>query len=329
MKVFIYSAKPFEIPLLTEANNDNHYLEFTTRRLDLETAQMALNFDAISIFSADDASIDVLKKLHNLGVKYITLRSAGHDNINLKSAHKLGFKVANTPHYSPNAIAEHAITLLLALNRHILIAQHQTLQHNFSLDKLIGFDLHKKAVGVMGTGNIGAVLVKILSGFGCKVLANDTSINKLLVHTYDVEYISKSAIANEAEIIFITLPLTSETHYLFNEAYLKQLKKKPIIINVARGAIVETNEMLDALDRGTVTAYGTDVYEHEHGIFFYDRSKVTLKDRVLHRLLCHPKTLVTPHQAFATNEALQNIASTTIENLNAWETGKDSNNELY
>jgi len=328
MKVLIYSAKPFEIPLLKAANSNKHQLEFTEKRLTSETTMMALNYDAISIFSADDASSIVLEKLHDFGVKFITLRSAGHDNINLNSARTLGIKMANTPNYSPYAIAEHAITLLLSFNRHITTAHTQTLRNNFLLDNLIGFDLHNKTVGVMGTGKIGSILVKILYGFGCTILANDTSNNKQLIEDYKVEYISKDAMANEAEIIFICLPLNPSTYYLFDKAYINKLKKNPVIINVARGGIVKTEEILKALDNGIIIGYATDVYEHEHGIFFYDRSRDTREDKMLLKLLCHPKVLVTPHQAFATNEALQNIALTTIENLNAWEAGLHPINEL-
>lgn len=329
MKVLIYSAKPFEIPLLKTFNGDQHRLEFTEKRLTSNTAMMALNFDAISIFSADDAAPIVLEKLRSFGVKYITLRSAGHDNIHLGTALKLGFRVANTPKYSPNAIAEHAMALFLSLIRHIPKAQKQTREGNFLLDELVGFDIQNKTIGVMGTGKIGSVLVKILHGFDCKILANDTSSSQQLIKNYKVEYISKDAIANEAEIIFICLPLTAATHHLFDETYVSKLKKKPIIVNVARGAIVKTEVILNALDSDAIGGYAADVYEREHGIFFYDRSSDSLKDTILDTLLHHPKVLITPHQAFVTNEALQNIAATTIENLNAWKEGKYVANELF
>ncbi|QNJ99083.1 NAD(P)-dependent oxidoreductase [Constantimarinum furrinae] len=328
MKVLIYSAKPFEIPLLQEANRKKHQIDFTEVRLNSDSAMLALNYDAISLLSADDPSPNVLEKLQDFGVKYITLRSAGYDNINLRLAHKLNLKVANTPSYSPNAIAEHAIMLLLAFNRKVTMAQNQTLRYNFIIDNLIGFDLKDKIIGVMGTGKIGSVLIKILHGFDCTILANDTSSNEQLITDFNVSYISKNALAKEAEVIFICLPLTASTRYLIDKEFLSNLKKRPIIVNVARGAIVQTTEILKALDTDIISGYATDVYEHEHGIFFYDRSNDRPKDEVLHRLLHHRKTLVTPHQAFATNEALQNIAVATIKNLNAWESGIHSINEL-
>jgi D-lactate dehydrogenase len=200
--------------------------------------------------------------------------------------------------------------------------------YNFLLDNLIGFDLKNKTVGVMGTGKIGSVLIKIVHGFDCTVLANDTSSNEQLIRNYNTGYVSKDAIAKEAEVIFICLPLNQATHHMFDWEYLTRCKKKPIIVNVARGAIVKTTDMLKALDAGLVSGYATDVYEQEHGVFFYDRSHSKPKDETLHQLLCHPKTLVTPHQAFATNEALQNIASATLDNLNAWEHGNHAVNEL-
>jgi len=328
MNVLIYSAKPFEISLIKEENKGRYAVSFTEKRLSLVTAKLAMNYDAISIFSADDASSEVLEKLKAMGIHYITLRSTGHDNIDLKKARQLGLKVANVPSYSPNSIAEHAIALCLTFNRKIVKAQHQTLEYNFLLDDLIGFNLHQKKVGVMGTGSIGEVLIKILHGFGCSILANDIHKNEQLIKDYKVQYVTKEVIAETADIIFICLPLNSNTRYLIDKDYLHQLKKKPVLINIARGAIVHTEELLKALDANVISGYATDVYEFEHGVFFYDRSKEIPEDPILHQLLCHSKTLVTPHQGFATNEALQAIISTTFKNLNAWEAGKDSAYEL-
>lgn len=328
MKVLVYSTKPFEVPLLEAANNIRHTLVFTEKRLDSLSTHLALNFDAISVFSADDVGPIVLEKLKTFGVKYITLRSAGFDNVSLRVARKFGIRVANAPGYSPNAIAEHAITLLLSFNRKIARAQYQTLQDNFLLDDLIGFDLVGKTVGVMGTGKIGSALVKMLHGFGCIIKANDSSSNKQLITDFRVEYISKDAMASEVDILFICLPLTKETHHLLNQDFIGKCKKQPIIVNIARGAVVHTEAILKGLDTRKLKGYLTDVYEKEHGVFFYDRSLDSLKDPLLHRLLCHPKTLVTPHQAFATKEALENIAITTMENLNTWESGKHAINEL-
>lgn len=328
MKVLIYSAKPFEIPFLEKANQGLHNIHFTPERLTAQTAYMALNFDAVSIFSADDGSEIVLEKLRDFGVNYITLRSAGYDNVNVRAAKRLHLKIANTPKYSPNAIAEHAITLLMAYNRNILKAQNQTLRYNFLLDNLIGFDVNKKIVGIMGVGNIGSVIVKILSGFGCKILVNDLTDDSDLITKYGVDYVSKDIICEKAEIIFIALPLTESTYHLFDAPFIRKIKNKPIVVNISRGAIVDTKAVLNALDEDKLSGYATDVYEKEHGVFFYDHSRNKVNDTLLHRLLYHPKVLLTPHQAFATKEALQNIASTTISNLSTWEEGKNSITEI-
>lgn len=324
MKILIYSAKPFEIPLLKKANKGNHQLHFTSDRLTSDTSHQAINFDAISIFSADDASTIILEKLHDFGVRHIALRSAGYDNINVTLSRKLGFKVANAPDYSPSAIAEHAIALFLGYNRKIIKAQKQIHQNNFLLDDLIGFDLYSKTVGVMGTGKIGKALIRILSGFGCRILANDINEDMNLKAHYGVNFSSKESIAKEADVIFLCLPLNTETHHLFDKDFLGKIKNKPILVNVSRGAIVQTEAILDALDNNVLSGYATDVYEKEYGIFFYNHSEAELKDTLLNRLIAHPKVLLTPHQAFATEEALTNIAEATLKSMDAWEKGKES-----
>lgn len=329
MKVLVYSAKAFEIPFLKRANNAQHELTFTEEHLTSATAMMAIGHQAVTVFSADDASHNILEKLNDFGVKYITLRSAGHDNINLPMARKLGIKVANAPDYSPHAIAEHALTLLQAFNRNIVQSQLQLQNNNFSLHDLVGFDLYQKKVGILGVGRIGSIIAKILHGFGCEIYANDTIINETVQKNYNATYISKDAICKEADIIFISLPLTSETHHLIDEDFLQKIKKETIIINIARGAIVNTTAVLNALDNGQLAGYATDVYEKERGVFFYDHSEenITL-DPQLEALINHPKVLLTPHQAFVTKEALKNIANSTIENINCWENGKVTVNEL-
>lgn len=326
--MLIFSAKSFEIPFLKAANIQDHEVVFTSDRLTSETAHQAIGFEIISIFSADDASPLVLEKLRDFGVRYITLRSAGHDNINLKIAKKLKLKVANAPGYSPNAIAEHAIALLLALNRKICTASTQVAKFDFTLDNLIGFDVQRKTAGVIGTGKIGSVLVKLLAGFECKIVANDLVKDKSLEKTFRVRYESLEALCKQADIIFLSLPLTSESHYLIDKKLLSLMKEKVLLINVARGAIVNTREVLQALDLGKIGGYATDVYEQESGIFFYDHTNSGLEDRLLTALLQHPKTLVTPHQAFVTTEALTNIAETTFYNINSWNEFKTPHTSL-
>jgi len=328
MKVLIYSAKPFEIPFLKSALKGLLEFEFTSERLNSKTAMKSVGFKAISIFSADDAYPIVLEKLRDFGVKYITLRSAGHDNVNVKIAESYGIKVANVPEYSPNAIAEHAIALLMGINRKLVLANRQVMKNNFSLDNLLGFDLNQKTIGILGTGKIGSIIVKILNGFNCNILANDVSRNEQLIDRFGVKYVSKETICKEADIVIISLPLTTETYYLIDESFLQKMKKNAILVNIARGAIVKTVAILKTLDSNGLAGYATDVYERESGVFFFDHSSEEILDKELERLVNHPKVLLTPHQAFATKEALTNIAETTVYNLNCWEEGITPLNEL-
>ncbi|WGK64023.1 NAD(P)-dependent oxidoreductase [Croceiramulus getboli] len=328
MKTLIFSAKDFEIPYLKKANDGKHQFTFTKDRLTNDTAMQALNHKAISIFSADEASTMVLEKLADFGVEHISLRSAGYDNVNLKTAKELGIKVANAPDYSPNAIAEHAIALALALNRNIIGAHHQVNAYDFRLDQLIGFDFKGKTMGVVGTGRIGAIIVKILSAFDTQILAVDTNPDSELKKRYLVDYRSLDEVCQQADVLFLSVPLNSETHYLFDENRLRDLKANSLMINVARGAVVKTEAILDALDQDQLSGYAADVYEHEKEIFFYDRSKNRPKDDLLDRLINHPKVLLTPHQAWATQDAIQRIAEITIDNLDHWERGEAAASEL-
>lgn len=328
MKILIYSAKDFEIPYLEEANNDHHTLHYVPDRLAADTAMMALGFDGISIFSADDGSAKVLELLKDFGVKYIALRSAGYDNLNIKSANKLGIRVTHTPDYSPNAIAEHAVALILALNRKLVIADTNVAQYNFSLSELIGFDLFKKKVGIIGAGSIGKVLIKILTGFGCEVIANDLIEDDTLSSNYGVLFTDLDTLCASSDIIIISAPLTSLTHHLIDTTRIALMKKNVMLINIARGAIVNTADVIHALEKNHIGHYGSDVYEYEHGIFFYNHSLHPPKDPMLKRLIAHPRVLLTPHQAFATDEALENIASKTIDSFTLWETKQSLPYEL-
>ena len=330
MRTLIYSAKAFEIPFLKAAILETpHKFVYTSERLTIATVNKAKGFDAISIFSADDASENVLKELHNYGIKYITLRSAGYDNVNLKTVVKYDLRVANVPEYSPNAIAEHAIALLMALKRHIITANKQVKKNNFSLDNLVGSNVENKTIGVLGSGRIGSIIIKILHGFGCEILVNDRQENEELIKKYDVKYTSIETICEQANIIIISLPLTSETKYLINEDFFEKIKKDDLIlVNIARGSIVKTTAILDALASGKLKGYATDVYEKESGVFFYDHDSEEIEDPLLKELIYHPKVLLTPHQAFATEEAITNICETTVENLTSWNNGEKPKNQL-
>ena len=328
MKLLVYSAKEFEIPFITGANNSRHEITYTKDSLDSETAIQATGFMAISIFSGDDASDIVLEKLWDLGVLYIVIRATGFNNIRIKLAYQLGFKVANAPNYSSHAIAEHAIGLLLALNRNLILADQQVHRYNFLLDDLIGFNLHGKKVGIIGTGNIGSVMAKIMNGFGCEILAHDLEPDTNLVELCNLKYTGLEELCKRCDIITLHIPLLYENHQLINKRRLAWMKKGAILINTSRGAIVQHEALIQALETGQLGGYCADVYEKEKGIFFKDNSDEGIKDEQLKKLLSFSNVLLTPHQAYVTIEALENIAKITIHNLNDFEEGKTCENEI-
>ena len=316
------------MPFLQQANKNNHKVTYLKEALDTNTAIKAVGFEAISIFSGDDASSIVLEKLWDLGVRHITLRSSGHNNINLKTAKSFGFKVANAPDYSPHAIAEHAMSLLLALNRKLILADTQVNDYNFLQDDLMGFNLHGKTFGIIGTGRIGSIMTKIVHGFGCKILANDYKPDNDLIELCDVTYTSLEDVCKQADIISLHIPLSYENYYLINKNKLASMKQGAILINTSRGAIVETDALIKSLEDKHLGGYCTDVYEKEKGVFFKDNSKQGIKDERLKKLLSFSNVLLTPHQAFVTKEALASIAKITYENIDCWAEGKTSKNEL-
>ncbi|WNH07774.1 2-hydroxyacid dehydrogenase [Thalassobellus suaedae] len=328
MKVLVFSSKDFEIPYLEYANNKKHKLFFIKEALSSKTAMKAVGYDAISIFSSDEACFVTIEKLRDFGVKYITLRSVGYDNVNIKTATKLKIRVANVPGYSPNAIAEHAVGLLLALNRKLIESNLRVKHFNFNLNNLIGFDLNAKTVGIIGTGKIGAVMIKIMNGFGCCVLGYDIEQNAELVANYNLRYTTLKELCALADVISIHVPLNTDTHQLINKELISEMKQGVILINTARGAVIKTEDVLEGLKNGKIGALGIDVYEKEKGVFFSDHSVNIPDDNLLIALNARPNVLITGHHAFLTDEALTNIAETTIYNLDCWEAGKETENEL-
>lgn len=328
MKVLFYSARDFEIPYLKKANNRRHKVTFIKDALSSDTAIKAVGYEAVSIFSADEACFLTIEKLKDFGVKYITLRSTGYDNVNLRAANRANIKVANVPAYSPYAIAEHATSLLLALNRRLIESNSRVKHYNFDLNDLLGFDLNNKTVGIIGTGKIGSVMTKIMHGFGCHILGHDLEVNEDLVEKYGVTYVDLSDLCRQSDIITIHVPLNTETHQLIDSNLIDLMKPDVVLINTARGAVINTEHVIDGLRSGKIAGLGIDVYENEKGMFFKDHSTEIPNDDMLIKLNAMPNVLITGHHAFLTEEALTNIAETTFYNLDAWEEGQRSENEL-
>lgn len=328
MKILVYSAKKFETDHLLEANADRFDVSMTEKSLSMDTVSAAKGADCISIFAGDDASAAVLEALHNIQVKFIAIRSAGHDNVDLEKAEALGMMVANVPAYSPNAIAEHAIAMMLGLNRHLVLTSQQVKQHNFTVDALIGFNMEGKKVGIIGTGKTGRCVAKILHGFGSEILAFDLVKDEELENTFGVVYTSLEELCKTSDVITIHTPLNKASKGMICKSLIGTMKQGVMIINTARGAIINTVDVIEGLLQKKIGSFGADVYEHEKGIFFFDRHLDFPNDPLLQQLLDMPNVMVTPHQAFATQEALKNIADTTFENIAYFAKGTRAEHEL-
>jgi len=322
MNVAIYSTHKFEKEYLEKANDGQHQLKYIDSRLTSETAHLSESCEAVSIFVSDDASAPVLRVLAKIGVKFLALRSAGFNNVDLEVAKELNIKVARVPEYSPYAVAEHAVALMLALNRKLVHSYIRVRAQNFLLDGLTGFDMNGKTVGIIGTGKIGSVVTKILHGFGCRLLAYDIVQNEKLKKLYQLEYVDLNTIYAQSDIITLHVPLTPETKYMVNESSLNKMKKGVMLINTSRGKLIKTIDVIKALKNKHVDYFGLDVYEREEGLFFEDHSGDILQDDLISRLMTFNNVLITGHQAFLTDTALKNIAETTILNLNSFKEGK-------
>ena len=290
------------------------------KKKDEPGAQFRVQTDGINFegaFINDDLSAPVLEQLAAGGTRLIALRSAGYNHVDLPTAQRLGISVVRVPAYSPHAVAEHAVALILALNRHLHRAYNRTRDGDFSLHGLTGFDLVGKTVGVVGTGQIGATFAKIMAGFGCKLLAYDPYPNPA-VQALGARYLSLPELLAQAQIISLHCPLTEQTKHLINNDSLAHMQPGAMLINTGRGALVDTPALIEALKSGQLGYLGLDVYEEEAQLFFEDRSDLPLQDDVLARLLTFPNVIITAHQAFLTREALGAIARTTLDNIVAW-----------
>jgi D-lactate dehydrogenase len=321
MDITFFSTHAFEKDALLKANTDHFSLHFQEARLTRSTVALAQGSTCISLFVNDDCSAPIIEDLGRLGVKHIALRSAGYNHVHIPTAHRHDIAVARVPAYSPYAVAEHAVALMLTLNRKIHRAHNRVREMNFSLDGLTGFDMNGKTVGIIGTGKIGAVAAKILHGFGCTLLGYDPYPNEELSKLYGMTYTDINTLCSASDIITLHAPLMENTKYIINAETIKQMKQGVMLINTSRGGLVETKAVITALKNGRIGAVGLDVYEDESGLFFEDHSATILQDDVIARLMSFPNVLITSHQAFLTNTALQNIADTTFENIRAWAQG--------
>lgn len=319
----MFDTRRFDREAFELANQRHaHELRFFEPRLTSETAVLAAGFPAVCSFVNDRLDGNAVATLHAHGVRLIALRSAGYNHVDLSACARLGLPVVRVPEYSPHAVAEHAVALILSLNRKTHRAYARVREANFSLDGLVGFDLHGKTVGVVGTERIGAVMLRIMRGFGCRLLAYDVSPNAGLVEELGVRYVALAEIFGESDIISLHVPLTPGTRHLIDAPALAQMKAGALLINTGRGALIDSPSLVAALKRCQIGGAGLDVYEEEEGVFFQDLSDQILQDDVLARLLTFPNTLVTSHQGFLTREALANIADTTLSNIGAFERGE-------
>ncbi|KGF66279.1 2-hydroxyacid dehydrogenase [Pseudomonas lutea] len=325
MRTLIYSSQTYdrESFLAAQVPADIE-LHFQPARLTLDTVALAEAYEVVCAFINDDLSAPVLEQLAAGGTRLIALRSAGFNHVDLAAAQRLGLSVVRVPAYSPHAVAEHAVALILSLNRHLHRACNRTRDGDFSLHGLTGFDLVGKTVGVVGTGQIGATFARIMAGFGCKLLAYDPYPNPQ-VEALGARYLPLDALLAEAHIISLHCPLNDDTRHLINPASLSRMQRGAMLINTGRGALVNTPALIDALKTGQLGYLGLDVYEEEAQLFFEDRSDLPLQDDVLARLLTFPNVVVTAHQAFLTREALGAIAQTTLDNISGWATGSPQN----
>lgn len=325
MRVLLFSSQHYDQESFDQAAG-KHGLElhYQSARLTLDTAPLANGFAVVCAFINDELDAPVLERLAAGGTRLIALRSAGYNHVDLAAARRLGLAVVRVPAYSPHAVAEHAVALILALNRRLHRAYNRTREGDFTLHGLTGFDLHGKTVGVIGTGQIGEAFARIMAGFGCQLLAYDPTPNPALL-ALGARYLALPELLRQARIISLHCPLTEQTRHLINAQSLAQLQPGAMLINTGRGALVDTPALVDALKSGQLGYLGLDVYEEEAQLFFEDRSDLPLQDDVLARLLTFPNVIITAHQAFLTREALDAIAATTLDNIVRWAAGDAQN----
>ena len=328
MKIGFFSAKNYDIQHFDEMNKSfGATIEYFDYRLCMQNAKLADGFEVVCAFVNDSLCEEVLVELAKGGTKIIAMRCAGFNNVDLDAAKRLGITVVNVPAYSPESVAEHTIAIMLTLNRKIHKAYQRTRDANFALSGLVGFNMHGKTVGVIGTGKIGIATIKILLGFGCKVVAYDPYPSQA-VKDLGVEYIDLDTLYPQCDIISLHCPLTPDNHHLLCEQSFHKMKSGVMVVNTSRGGLLNAIDAMEALKEGQLGALGLDVYENEKELFFQDKSNEIIQDDVFRRLSACHNVIFTGHQAFLTDEALNAIASTTLKNVTDLMSGQHSANEL-
>ena len=328
MNIAFFSAKSYDKTFFDEANkNFDYHIAYLDASLTKETYALAKGCEVVCVFVNDKLDAEVLTGLHLLGIKVVALRCAGFNNVDLASAAKLDVKVVRVPAYSPHSVAEHAVGLILALSRKIHKAYNRVREGNFSLEGLTGIELHGKVIGVIGTGNIGTAFANIMQGFGCKVLAYDPTPNQVLVNA-GVEYTSLAQLFSESDIISLHCPLNPATKHIINIEAIRLMKPHVMIVNTGRGALIDTQAIIEALKKKQIGYLAMDVYEYEDKLFFKDLSETVIQDDLILRLLTFPNVLITAHQAFLTETALREIAKTTLENIFSYKNQTELVNEV-
>ena len=328
MKVSIFSTKSYDRQFFTAANAQyQHELTFLEPRLDRQTALLAKDAIAVCVFVNDEVDQATIEVLANLNVRLLALRSAGYNHVDVQAAKNLCIKLVRVPAYSPYAVAEHTVGLILTLNRKLHRAYNRVREGNFSLEGLLGFDLHDRTIGIIGTGRIGSIFAKIMTGFGCKVLAYDLYHNPEC-EAIAVEYVDLPQLLSQSDIISLHCPLSPETHHLINEEAIAQMKPHAMLINTSRGALIDTDAVITALKSSQIGALGLDVYEQESKLFFEDHSDRILQDDTFARLMTFPNVMITGHQAFFTEDAMRAIAEVTLANITQIEQEQSCENEI-
>lgn len=328
MDIAVFSANRYDREFLDPANaSAGHRIHYLDLPLEQETAALAGEYDAVCIFVNDKADAGVLEVMSRGKTRLVALRCTGYNNVDLQAAARFGLKVVRVVSYSPYSVAEHAVALLLAVNRKIHRAYNRTRDSNFSLEGLMGFDLYGKTVAVAGTGRIGCVFARIMLGFGCEVIGYD-KYPSAEFQALGTRYAQPGEIGERADIISLHCPLTPETHYIINADALSRAKRGAILINTSRGGLIDTGAAIEALKSGQLGGLGIDVYEQEADLFFRDLSSTIIADDIFQRLLAFPNVIVTGHQAFFTEEAISTICETTIKSINEFAAGQPLSNEI-